>query len=223
MSGGICYHPLMKKSILIAALLALAAPAGAQKLDTEQQKTLYALGQSIAQDIEPFHIKPEELPFVTLGLKDAVGGARAQVRLADYKDKLAALLSGRRDSGARQFMVKAAKEKGAVRTASGMVYKILKKGRGKSPQATDTVEVHYHGTRTDGSVFDSSVTRGRPSKFPLNGVIACWTEGVQMMKVGAKHRLTCPPHLAYGERGHPPSIKPGAVLIFDIELFSIGN
>lgn len=213
----------MNKAIFLILLFSAAASAQAQELKTAQQKTLYALGQSIARDIEPFHLKPEELPFVTLGLKDAIGGTPARVRLDDYKERISMLLQGRRDRGARLFLSKAAKEKGAIRTPSGMIYKVLKKGRGRSPKATDTVEVHYHGTRTDGSVFDSSVKRGNPSKFPLNGVIACWTEGVQMMKVGAKHRLICPPNLAYGERGAPPSIKPGAVLIFDIELLSIGN
>ena len=94
---------------------------------------------------------------------------------------------------------------------------------GAFPTASDTVKVHYHGTLRDGTVFDSSVDRGTPVDFPLNGVIPCWTEGVQKMKVGGKARLVCPASLAYGDRGAPPKIKPGAALVFDVELLGIGG
>jgi FKBP-type peptidyl-prolyl cis-trans isomerase FkpA/FKBP-type peptidyl-prolyl cis-trans isomerase FklB len=97
----------------------------------------------------------------------------------------------------------------------------LKVGTGPSPAATDKVKVHYHGTLTDGTVFDSSVQRGEPITFPLDGVIGCWTEGVQKMKVGGKARLVCPSETAYGERGAPPRIKPGATLVFEVELLEI--
>jgi len=96
-----------------------------------------------------------------------------------------------------------------------------REGTGRSPAATDVVEVHYHGTFPDGRVFDSSVQRGETAKFPLNRVIPCWTEGLQQMKVGGKAKLTCPPALAYGERGAPPTIPPGATLIFEVELIDI--
>ena len=94
-------------------------------------------------------------------------------------------------------------------------------GTGDSPKDTDTVKVHYHGTLRDGTVFDSSVERGTPAQFPLNRVIPCWTEGVQKMKVGGKGRLTCPASIAYGDRGAPPKIKPGAALAFEVELLEI--
>jgi len=97
----------------------------------------------------------------------------------------------------------------------------ITEGSGPSPSATDTVQVHYHGTFPDGRVFDSSVERGKPASFPLNRVIACWTEGVQKMKVGGKAKLVCPPALAYGERGAPPTIPPNATLIFEVELLAI--
>jgi FKBP-type peptidyl-prolyl cis-trans isomerase FkpA len=97
----------------------------------------------------------------------------------------------------------------------------LTTGSGPSPSASSVVKVHYHGTFPDGRVFDSSVERGAPATFPLNGVIPCWTEGVQQMKVGGKARLTCPPHLAYGERGAPPTIPPNSTLVFEVELLAI--
>lgn len=117
---------------------------------------------------------------------------------------------------------RAAAEKGAVKTPSGLVYRALKEGRGPQPKETDTVRVHYRGTFPDGREFDSSHKRGEPAEFPLNRVIKCWTEGVQRMKVGGTARLTCPSHLAYGERGAGGgAIPPNATLQFEIELLGI--
>ena len=115
----------------------------------------------------------------------------------------------------------AAKEKGAVKSSSGLVYQSLKEGSGASPAATDIVKVNYRGTLTDGKEFDSSAKNGGPVSFPLNKVIPCWTEGVQKMKVGGKAKLTCPSDIAYGDRGSPPLIKPGSTLVFEVELLSI--
>jgi FKBP-type peptidyl-prolyl cis-trans isomerase FkpA len=106
-------------------------------------------------------------------------------------------------------------------SGSGLVVEHLVEGEGPSPKATDKVRVHYHGTFADGRVFDSSVQRGRPATFPLNRVIACWTEGLQQMKVGGKAKLTCPPGIAYGARGMPPRIPPNATLYFEVELIGI--
>lgn len=109
-----------------------------------------------------------------------------------------------------------------VTSASGLVYQSLKDGTGAQPTATDTVKVHYRGTLPDGREFDSSIQRGKPAEFPLNRVIPCWTEGVQKMKVGGKARLTCPPAIAYGERGTPGGpIPPNATLHFEVELLDI--
>jgi FKBP-type peptidyl-prolyl cis-trans isomerase FkpA len=116
---------------------------------------------------------------------------------------------------------KAAAENGAVKTDSGMVYRSLTEGKGASPKATDIVQVHYKGTFPDGKEFDSSYKRGQPTEFPLNRVIKCWTEGVQLMKVGGKAKLTCPPSLAYGEKGAGGVIPPNATLQFEVELISI--
>lgn len=121
------------------------------------------------------------------------------------------------------FLEKAAAEPGAVRTASGLVYKDLRPGNGPSPRSTDMVTVNYRGTLTDGTEFDSSYKRGQPAQFPLSQVIPCWTEGVQKMKVGGKAQLVCPSAIAYGEQGSPPVIPGGATLVFEIELLSIGQ
>lgn len=118
-------------------------------------------------------------------------------------------------------LVGAAAEPGAIRTDSGLVYRSLKDGQGPSPTATDTVRVNYRGSFPDGREFDSSYARGKPAEFPLNRVIRCWTEGVQRMKVGGRAKLTCPPAIAYGERGAGGVIPPNATLQFEIELLSI--
>lgn len=109
----------------------------------------------------------------------------------------------------------------ATTTKSGLVYQSLKDGSGASPAATDVVRVHYRGTFPDGREFDSSFKRGEPTEFPLNRVIPCWTEGVQLMKPGGKAKLTCPPAIAYGERGAGNVIPPNATLNFEIELISV--
>jgi FKBP-type peptidyl-prolyl cis-trans isomerase len=122
---------------------------------------------------------------------------------------------------AAQYAERMTKEQGAQTGESGLVYFELRQGTGKSPAATDQVKVHYHGTLPDGTVFDSSVQRGEPATFPLNGVIPCWTEGQQKMQVGGKAKLVCPAKIAYGSQGAPPTIKPGATLIFEVELLAI--
>jgi FKBP-type peptidyl-prolyl cis-trans isomerase FkpA len=117
----------------------------------------------------------------------------------------------------------AAKEAGAVVTASGLVYRSLKDGTGSSPTASDTVKVHYKGTFPDGKEFDSSYSRGTPIEFPLSRVIPCWTEGVQRMKLGGKAKLTCPSAIAYGERGAGGVIPPNSTLLFEVELLGING
>jgi FKBP-type peptidyl-prolyl cis-trans isomerase FkpA len=124
-------------------------------------------------------------------------------------------------AAANEAIDKAAKEIGAVKTASGMVYQSLKEGKGASPKATSTVEVNYRGTLTNGKEFDSSYKRNQSISFPLSGVIPCWTEGVQLMKPGGKAKLVCPPELAYGTRGAGRDVPPNATLIFEVELLAI--
>ena len=117
----------------------------------------------------------------------------------------------------------ASKEADAVVTKSGLVFRSLKEGNGAKPLATDKVKVHYKGSFPDGKEFDSSYKRNEPTEFPLNRVIACWTEGVQLMKVGGKAKLTCPAAIAYGERGAGGVIPPNATLVFEIELLAING
>ncbi len=205
-----------------------AAPASAQELKTDDDKALYAIGWALADRLAPFALTPAELELVKAGLADAVLGRE---RKADPRDQMAriqqlrtaraATVAAAEKKSGDAFLAKAAVATGARKTESGLVLTTLKPGTGPSPKATDKVKVHYHGTLIDGSVFDSSVQRGQPATFPLNGVIKCWTEGVQLMKVGGKSRLVCPAELAYGERGAPPRIKPGATLVFEVELLEI--
>lgn len=115
----------------------------------------------------------------------------------------------------------AAAEPGAKVTASGLVFRVLKEGQGASPTAADVVKVHYRGTFPDGREFDSSYKRNQPASFPLNRVIKCWTEGLQLMKVGSTAKLTCPAAIAYGDRGAGSDVPPGAILRFDVELLAI--
>jgi FKBP-type peptidyl-prolyl cis-trans isomerase FkpA/FKBP-type peptidyl-prolyl cis-trans isomerase FklB len=213
--------------VLVLAVVTLAGAASV-KLDTDDQKTLYALGLALSQNLKLFNLSEAEMEFVKAGLTDGAVGAKPQVDLQAYGPKVqqlhqerSAQVAALEKKAGQTFLDKAASEKGATKTPSGLVITTLKPGNGAAPKPTDNVKVHYHGTLVDGSVFDSSVQRGQPATFPLNGVIKCWTEGVGMMKVGGKSRLVCPPELAYGDRGAPPRIKPGSTLVFEVELLEI--
>lgn len=214
----------MRLGMLAAVLLALTGlQANAQELKTEEEKTIYALGLSIGRSVKMFDLSPAELELVKKGLSDAVTGAKPAVELEKYGANLQPLAKTRQERAGQKFLEAAAKQEGAKKLPSGLVYKELKAGTGPSPKATDKVKVNYRGTLINGFEFDSSYKRGEPAEFPLNGVIDCWTEAVQKMKVGGKAQLVCPPKLAYGEQGSPPSVPPNATLVFDIELLSIGG
>jgi FKBP-type peptidyl-prolyl cis-trans isomerase FkpA/FKBP-type peptidyl-prolyl cis-trans isomerase FklB len=231
---------MMSRSRLVAVVTlagalvggAVAPPARAQsaapELKTEEQKTLYALGLAVAGSLSSLALSAADLDLVKAGLTDGVLNRPRQVDLQAYGVKIqelqrarASMVAAEEQKAGQAIVDKAAAEKGATKTASGLVILSIKPGTGSSPKATDRVKVHYHGTLADGAVFDSSVRRGEPATFPLNGVIPCWTEGLQLMKVGGKSRLVCPAALAYGDRGAPPRIKPGATLTFEVELLEI--
>jgi FKBP-type peptidyl-prolyl cis-trans isomerase FkpA/FKBP-type peptidyl-prolyl cis-trans isomerase FklB len=142
-------------------------------------------------------------------------------KIQELQQQRAASMAATEKKSGQAFLDRASAEKGATKTASGLVISTLKPGSGPSPKVSDSVRVHYHGTLTDGTVFDSSVQRGEPASFALNGVIPCFREGMQLMKVGGKSRLVCPADLAYGDRGAPPRIRPGATLVFEVELLEI--
>lgn len=217
-------------SLALGALLLSSGPASAAgpELRTEEQKTLYTLGIAISRSLETFKLNETELETVKAGMTDGVLHHDPKIDVNQYGPKLQAFQQSRAAAGAadekkaaQAFLDKAVAEKGATKTASGLIITTIKPGTGPSPKATDTVKVHYHGTLTDGTVFDSSVDRKEPATFPLNGVIPCWTEGVQLMKVGGKSKLVCPSALAYGDRGAGSKIKPGAALVFEVELLDI--
>ena len=228
----------MKKLTAIAALLCTlsltvcdadaAKKAKEQAPMTEEQKTLYALGMLMSQSLGTFDLKPEELVQVQKGIADGVTGAKGTFNPQEYIPKVQelqrariAVVAEKSAAAGVAFLDKASKEAGATKTTSGMVIKHTKVGTGASPAATDQVKVHYEGRLIDGKVFDSSIARGEPATFPLSNVIACWTEGLQTIKVGGKAQLICPANLAYGENGSAPTIPPQATLVFDVELLEI--
>ncbi len=200
------------------------------KVETEEEKVLYALGLVIAQNtLEPFRgqFSDAEMAVVMQGFADALKGGETIVPLQEFGPKINPMLQERMKGVQAQaaaegtaFREKAAREEGAVQTASGLIFKELRAGTGVSPRATDRVKVHYHGSLIDGTVFDSSVDRGEPITFALDQVVKGWTEGLQMMKVGGKAKLTIPPELAYGPGGRE-GIPPNATLIFEVELLGI--
>jgi FKBP-type peptidyl-prolyl cis-trans isomerase FkpA len=215
-------------AMMLALLVTHAAPVAAQELKTDQDKTLYALGVALANQLTPFALSPAEVDLVKEGLTDAALNRPHRAEPKEYMGKIqelrtqrAAVVAAAEKKAGDAYMAKAAAEPGAKKLESGVIVTTLTPGTGPSPKATDKVKVHYHGTLTDGTVFDSSVQRGQPATFALNSVIKCWTEGVQQMKVGGKSRLVCPSDVAYGDRGAPPRIKPGATLVFEVELLEI--
>ncbi len=202
------------------------APASAVAPVTDEEKAVYALGLSMYRSLLQFDLSPAELALVKQALTDSEAKKPA-VDLETWEPKIEALAKDRQARVTEKekaesvaYLAKAASEPGVVKTDSGLIYHELKAGTGASPKATDTVKVNYRGTFINGTEFDSSYKRNEPAEFPLNGVIPCWTEGVQKMKVGGKASLVCPSSLAYGDQGRP-SIPGGATLLFEIELLDV--
>ncbi len=218
--------------LALAALLTVPALAGdppAPKAPAEQPSvhdTLYALGAEIGKSIEWFDLTPDEAKIVAEGMIDATQG-KAKLDSEPLRPAIQKLQEERRaryaqkqkDAG-KAYIDKFVAE-GATRLENGAAIKTIQAGEGESPTENDSVTVHYTGTLIDGTKFDSSRDRGQPATFPLARIIPCWKEGLQKMKVGERAKLVCPSDTAYGDNGRPPVIKPGATLVFDVELLGI--
>ena len=220
-----------------AAMLALGCKSGANeavKLETDTDRSSYSIGYDIGSNFKTGEVDINVEALVA-GIKDALGGGQAQLseteRSAAMEAFQAAMMnkveSGRKEEGEKNvlegetYLAANKGKEGVVTTASGMQYRVLKKGAGPKPGLTSTVVTHYTGRLINGKVFDSSVERHEPATFPVNQVIAGWTEALQLMEVGSKWELTIPANLAYGARGAGPDIGPNATLIFEVELLEI--
>jgi FKBP-type peptidyl-prolyl cis-trans isomerase FklB len=189
--------------------------------------TSYSLGIVLSQNLKKQGFTSVDAESLSKGFSEGLSGSasitpeQANQYIQQHLQKAAASAGAEARKEGEAFLEQNAKRPGVTVTDSGLQYEVLRKGEGASPSATETVRVHYHGTLTNGQVFDSSVERGEPIEFPLNRVISGWTEGLQLMQEGAKYRFYIPYHLAYGTQGSPPSIPPYAALIFDVELFEV--
>lgn len=226
-------HPVFAASLLLLPLAAQGAgqPASPDPAATaataNNDQALYAIGVLLARNLRAFALTPADVARIQAGLADESSG-KATVDLdqatpliqALEKERQPVALARQKDLG-KTYEAKAAAEAGATRTRSGIVMTTVKEGTGPKPSATDKVKVHYEGRLIDGTVFDSSIRRNEPATFALNQVVPCWTEAVQLMKMGGSARVVCPSDLAYGDRGSPPRIPGGATLVFEIQLIDV--
>jgi len=217
-------------ALVSAALLAGCNGEKQVALETNVDKMSYGIGMSMARSVkgQPIEINNEAM---LAGLQDVLNDKPAQLEEDVIREAFAAVREEQMEKqkmeaeGAVQvgadYLTENAKKEGVKSTESGLQYEVITAGEGDSPAATDTVEVHYHGTLIDGTVFDSSVERGTPAKFPVNRVISGWTEALQLMKVGDKWRLHIPADLAYGAQSPSPKIPANSALVFEVELLAI--
>jgi FKBP-type peptidyl-prolyl cis-trans isomerase FkpA len=216
--------------VTVLCLGTTASFAAAPEPTTDEEKTLYALGLAINQSLSNFTLSEAEFEIVKSGITDGFHKKTSKVDLQAFGLKISQLQQARalvvaeaeKKAGAA-FLAKAAAEPGAKKTESGAILMTLKEGNGTTPKVTDMVKMHYLGTLIDGTVFDSSAKQGEPAMIRVNEMSKCWVEGMQQMKVGSKSKLVCPSSLAYRDKGLPPLIKPGATLVFEIELLEIVN
>jgi len=226
----------LKLILTLAATALLTCSVNAQtKMEFKDlnQKASYAIGADIASNIKQqgMDLDPKA---IAAGITDTFAGktqlteAEMKEVLAEFRTQMMAQMESKQKASGEKnlkdgeaYLAANAKKEGVKATKTGLQYKVIKEGKGKTPKATDSVKVHYHGTLIDGSVFDSSVERGEPISFPVGGVIAGWTEALQLMKEGDKWQLVIPSKLAYGEQGPGGKIGPNSTLIFDVELLAV--
>lgn len=198
-------------------------------LGSEDDKTLYSLGYSMGTSLKNFALTPRELELVRRGETDSVSGANALVPIDTYRPKVQEMAKVRGKALAdvqrqkdRPLLDQAAAAPQAEKLADGVIVQQLTSGSGPSPGPSDSVKVSYEGRLlSDGTIFDSSIQRGQPATFALRGVVKCWSEGLQKMKVGEKARIVCPSDTAYGDQGHSPKIPGGAALAFEVTLLEV--
>jgi FKBP-type peptidyl-prolyl cis-trans isomerase FklB len=204
------------------------------ELKDQRDKESYSLGYQFGQNLKNQGVDIN-LDVYNSGLKDALGGKEPSMSQEEIRAAIAEMqkrLMAARQKGFKEkaeknlaeskaFLEENKKKEGVKSLPSGLQYKVLVEGSGKTPKATDTVTVHYRGTLINGTEFDSSYKKGQPATFQVNGVIRGWAEALQLMKEGSKWQLFIPPELAYGERGQPPLIPPNNTLIFEVELLTI--
>ena len=220
----------MKKIILSLILILGITITNAQNFNTEMEKVSYSLGVNVAKSVKNQGLTSIDSDAIAQAFTDVFEGndlkiseQESNVILQDFFGKLAKKAQSANVEAGQKFLSENAKRNGVITTNTGLQYEVLVEGTGDSPKETDKVTVHYHGTLIDGTVFDSSVDRGKPATFPVNGVIPGWVEALQLMNQGSKYKLFIPSDLAYGERGAGGSIGPNATLIFEVELISIGD
>lgn len=216
--------------LLIATIIALTASpslAAPTKPMTEEAKTLYGVGLVIARQLSVLHLTPQELKLVQQGLADGVTGKPPLVDFATYSKKSQELGLTRRDAHgrklagqARDYMDKAAKERGAIRTENGVIYRSLKEGTGERPTDNDKVRLHYRGMLIDGTEIENTYKGGEPDDVPVGNLLRCLSDGVKMMKAGGRARLVCPPDTAFGQEGSG-AIPPEATLVIEMEFLAI--
>ena len=219
----------LSNRIGVPLVTASRAASARASLSTEEGKAWHALGFNIGTQLGDLRdCSSEEVDDICSGIKNALLGEPPEVPLNEYVPKASEMIKARAMAAAekaaeagKEALAAAAKEEGATQTESGLVVQMEREGDGASPVATDTVEVNYEGKLVSGEIFDSSYARGQPISFGLGQVIKGWTEGLQLMKVGGKAKLTIPSDIAYGDSGSPPAIPPKATLIFTVGLLAI--
>lgn len=218
------------KQLLILLLGSIFLCACEPKLSSDEDKIFYSLGVELGKNIRTFSLSVNEAELVAMGVKDAALNKSLKANPADYLGKLTNITSARARVNAEKenkeslaYLKGIESQEGIKKMPSGLLYKEVTPGKGKTPGEKDFVKVHYEGKLRDGGVFDSSVKRGQPANFAVTGVIPCWTEALKLMKVGGKSVIYCPAEIAYGERGSPPVIPGGSALIFELDLLGIEN